>query len=337
MQVLVTGSNGFIGSNLTKQLVNEGHHVKAMVLKGTDISNLENVSCDIIYADITKPEMLEGILNGVDVVFHLAAIPSLAWGNFIFKVNYFGTKNLLEEAIRSKVRRFVFMSSLVVHGFSDFENANEETPLLKPGFFTRPYIASKIKCEELLTSYKNKIETVIIRPGFNIYGPYDRMTSKEMLDRLSQKKLMGYVNKGDSRLGYVYAENLVYGLQCAGVSENAAGNTYVIADYEPHFLLLKDLLTRFSKELSIQPKLSSVPSFIFMPIAFLIDAFYFTFLRNKMPLISTYIVNTSTHHLYFSSEKAQKEIGYKQQVSYEEGIKRTVQWYLQEIKQPNKL
>ena len=327
MNVLVTGANGFIGSNLTGLLLREGHNVKAMVLPGTDLSNLDGLNCQIVYADITKRETLDGLLNGVEVVYHLAAVPSLAWGSHVFKVNYDGTKNLLDEAVKTKVRRVVFMSSLVVHGFKNYTEADETTPLLEPDYFTRPYVASKIKGEQLLSSYQNKIETVIIRPGFNIYGPNDRMTSKEMLQRLENGKLIGYVNKGEAKLGYVYSENLAYGLLCAGTSPNAAGNTYVIADYEPPYLHLKNLLELFSKELKIEAKLSSVPSFAFMPVGFVMDAIHFLFLRKKMPLISTYIANTSTHDLHFSSAKAQREIGYKQLVSFEEGIKRTVAWY----------
>ena len=304
MNVLVTGANGFIGSNLTQLLLREGHTVKAMVLPGTDLSNLDGLSCEIVYADITRREMLDGLLNDVEVVFHLAALPSLAWSNNIIRVNYGGTWNLLAEAVKSKVCRFVFMSSLVVHGFENFENADETTPLVKTGWLTRPYIVSKVKCEELLELFKDKIETVIIRPGFNIYGPNDRMTSKEMLERLENAKLMGYVNDGQSKLGYVYSENLAYGLLCAGVSPNAAGNTYIIADYEPQYLHLKNLLELFCKELNIKPKLSAVPSFLFMPVGFVMDVVHFLFLRKKMPLISTYIVNTSTHDLHFSSAKA---------------------------------
>ena len=332
MRTLVTGANGFIGSNLTQRLVNDGHHVKAMVLRGTDISNLNGMDCEIVYADITKRETLTGLLKDVEVIFHLAAVPSLAWGAHVFNVNYFGTENLLLEALSSGVRRFVFMSSLVVHGFANYQNADETTPLLKPGAFTRPYIASKVKCEELVSSYSSKIETVIIRPGFNIYGPNDRMTSLEMLQRLEQGRLMGYVNKGEAQMGYVYAENLAYGLVCAGTSANAPGNTYIIADTDPPFLHFKNLLQRFGKELNITPKLTAVPSFAFMPVAFVADAFHYLFNRKKMPLISTYIVNTSTHNLYFSAAKAQREIGYKQQVSFEEGIRRTVAWYQQQKK-----
>ncbi len=327
MKTLVTGANGFIGSNLAQRLLKEGHRVKAMVLKGTDISNLSWLDCEIVYADITKPESLDGLLNDIEVVYHLAAVPSLAWGKHVFNVNYYGTENLLQEAVKNKVKRFVFMSSLVVHGFNDYNDADESTSILKPGFFTRPYITSKIKCEELVNSYRDKIETVIIRPGFNIYGPNDRMTSMELLQRLEHGKLIGYVNKGEARLGYVYSENLAFGLFCAGTNKNAAGNTYIIADTEPPFLHFKNLLQLFSKELNIVPKLSAVPSFVLMPVALLMDAFYFIFSEKKMPLISTYIVNTSIHNLQFSPAKAIKEIGYKQEVGFEEGIRRTVAWY----------
>ncbi len=78
-----------------------------------------------------------------------------------------------------------------------------------------------------MEEYQSKIETVIIRPGFNIYGPNDRMTSKEMLDRLSKGQLMGYVDGGKSKLGFVYAENLVFGLLCAGTHPSAANNTFI--------------------------------------------------------------------------------------------------------------
>lgn len=102
MNVLVTGANGFIGSNLTQLLVREGHYVRAMVLPGTDLTNLEGLNCEIVYADITKREMLNGLLNGVEVVYHLADIPSLTWGSHVFKMDYAGTENVLNEVTKKQ-------------------------------------------------------------------------------------------------------------------------------------------------------------------------------------------------------------------------------------------
>jgi nucleoside-diphosphate-sugar epimerase len=327
MNVLVTGANGFIGSHLTQLLVEKGHTVRALLLPGTVLGAIDGLQIDVVYADITQPETFQQAFQGIEVVYHLAAMPSVAWGIKVFEVNFFGTKNVLDEAVRCGVKRMVFMSSLVVHGFKHFSDADENTPKLTIGTFIRPYATSKVMGEILMEEYQSKIETVIIRPGFNIYGPNDKMTSKEMLDRLSKGQLMGYVDGGKSKLGFVYAENLVFGLLCAGTHPSAVNNTFIIADYEPNYIHLPQLLHAFSKELAIKPKINNISSYLLYPVAFIIDCFYFLFLRNKMPLISTYIVNTSTHDLHFSSRKAQDMIGYKQKVSFEEGVRRTVEWY----------
>lgn len=327
MRTLVTGANGFIGSHLCRVLVAAGHEVTAIDLPGSTFQNLEGIACHKLFADVTNPQTLRNLFHGIEVVFHLAALTSIAWGGDIFEVNFGGTVNVLNEALNSGVRRFVFMSSLVVHGFRNFRNADETTPTIRTGIFTRPYITSKIRSEQLLLSKKEQIEVVIIRPGYNIYGPFDKLTSTELLRRIAQKKLLGYVGRGDKELGYVYAENLAYGLLCAGSSPNAPGNIYVISDYEPPYAALNLLLGHFSSAFGTEAKIASVPLFLILPIAVLTDIFYFFFLRKKLPLLSTYAINTATHHLHFSPEKACKEIGYKQLVSFEDGIWRTVSWY----------
>jgi nucleoside-diphosphate-sugar epimerase len=219
------------------------------------------------------------------------------------------------------------MSSLVVHGFSNFNGAQEDTPLITPGKFTRPYIASKVKCEQLLESYRKQLEVVVIRPGFQIYGPNDVLTTREILDRLEKGKFPGLVNGGNNKLGYVYVDNLVYGLQCAGTHPNAAGNTYIISNYDPPYTTLKNVINKYSEKLGVTTRLASFPAWLLMPVAFLIDAVHYLFMKNRMPIISTYIINTGSHNIYFKPDKAIREIGYKQIVSFEESIDHTIAWY----------
>ena len=327
MKVLVTGANGFIGSHLTKLLVKEQLEVVAMVMPGTSLENISGLNIQIVYADITKPEMLVGAMENVDLVYHLAAMPSLAWTKRIFEVNFDGTKNVLEAAVKAKVKRFVFMSSLVVHGFTDFDNADELTPKLTPNFFTRPYIVSKVRGEELIALYGDRIETVVIRPGFTIYGPDDPVTSGELLNRLSASGLMGYIDKGDAKSSYVYVENLAFGMYKAGLSSVAVGQTYNIADTQPPYLKFKLLLQKFTTELGVKSKLYSFPSWLVFPIALVSDLLHRFFFPSQMPLLSTYIVQTATHDLWFNTAKAEREIGYHQVVDFQEGIRRTVAWY----------
>lgn len=327
MKILVTGANGFIGSNLCRLLADKGHEVSAMILSGTPIGNLKGIDCHIVEADVTKPETLKGLFTGHEVVYHLAALPSAGWSHNIYRVNYEGTQHVLEEAVNNGVRRLVFMSSLVVHGFKNFVNAGEETPLALPDTFTRPYIRSKIDCEKLLQAYKNRLEVVVIRPGFQIFGPNDMLTSREILSRIEKKQMLAYVGSGNNKLGYVYVDNLVFGLLCAGVHPKAAGNTYVIADTTPAYIETKNLFTLFGKQLGLSVTPAKVPAFVLMPLALLVDFIYYTFLRNKMPILSTYIVKTATHDIHFTPAKAMQEIGYAPQVDLEEGLRRTAQWY----------
>jgi nucleoside-diphosphate-sugar epimerase len=327
MKVLVTGANGFIGSHLTRLLVKEQYEVVAMVMPGTSLDNINGLDVQIVYADITKPEMLVGAMEKVDLVYHLAAMPSLAWSKRIFEVNFDGTKNVLEAAVKAKVKRFVYMSSLVVHGFADFNNADELTPKLTPNFFTRPYIASKVRGEELIANYNDKIETVVIRPGFTIYGPNDPVTSGELLKRISGGGIMGYIDKGNVKSSYVYVENLAYGLYKAGMSSEAVGQTYNIADVQPPYLTFKLLLEKFAIELGVKSKLYSFPSWLVFPIALVSDVMHRLFFPSRMPLLSSYIIQTATHELWFNTAKAEREIGYHQVVDFQEGIRRTVAWY----------
>jgi len=81
------------------------------------------------------------------------------------------------------------------------------------------------------------------------------------------------------------------------------------------------------KKLNIKPRLMGAPAFILMPVGFCIDLVHFTILRKIMPLLSTYTVNSANHDLYFVSDKAVKEIGYKQRIGFEEAVERTWQWY----------
>ncbi len=120
MKFFITGVNGFIGSNLAKKLVESDHEVRGLILEGTDESNLEKFAEKIekVYGDVTDPDSIHTFFEGIDVVVHLAARVH-DWGSekLFRKLNYKGSKNVLDAAVQAGVKRFIFMSSLTVHGF----------------------------------------------------------------------------------------------------------------------------------------------------------------------------------------------------------------------------
>lgn len=171
---LITGGAGFIGSHLARELVRQGQHVTVLDnLCGGTLENLQDILAQItfIQADIrTLSEFLEAF-KGVDYVFHLAALSSVAKSmeqpQATAQVNVQGTVNVLEVARRCGVKRVVFVSSAAVYGTRPELPYNEATPT----DCQSPYALSKQAGEQACRLYTQTygLETVSLR-CFNVFG-----------------------------------------------------------------------------------------------------------------------------------------------------------------------
>ncbi|WP_445475052.1 NAD-dependent epimerase/dehydratase family protein [Methanococcoides methylutens] len=171
--VLVTGATGFVGPYLVQALIEEGAQVKILSLREAGIpSNLFADDLEIVIGDITKPEMLDGITKGIDLVFHLAAIANVDYAikNPVktYDVNVRGTLNILEEVRKNPIKKLVYVSSSQVYGVPQYMPVDEMHPIAP----REPYSASKAAAENIVNGYAGAygIDTAIVRP-FNIYGP----------------------------------------------------------------------------------------------------------------------------------------------------------------------
>jgi len=175
--VLVTGGAGFIGSILTKKLVEAGARVT--VLDNFSSGTIENLApvlhkIQVVTGDITNPETCEKATLGKTHIFHLAAAISVAESHQLpekyQKINVEGTENLLKAALKNSVQRFVFSSSAAVYG-DQTEPCQEELELAP----CSPYAQTKIDGENLCKFFsgKNGLKTVSLR-YFNVYGPTQR-------------------------------------------------------------------------------------------------------------------------------------------------------------------
>lgn len=173
MRVLVTGGAGFIGSNLVRELLTREHSVKVLDNLSTGFkSNLEGLDIDFIEGDIQDQKAVCAAVDGCDAVFHLAALPSVIRSMkdpvSTTEVNVNGTVNLLDEASRVGVKRFVFSSSSSVYGD---QPEPEKSESLKPAPLS-PYAASKLSGEYYCSVFARSLnlETVALR-YFNVFGP----------------------------------------------------------------------------------------------------------------------------------------------------------------------
>lgn len=112
-KVLVTGATGHVGNVLVKELYEQGYEVYSLVLPHDQIDYLTPYS-RIVYGDILDSRCLEYLFEGIDYIFHCAGVIEISSGNkkLVYKVNVEGTKNVLEAAFRSKVKRVIYTSSV---------------------------------------------------------------------------------------------------------------------------------------------------------------------------------------------------------------------------------
>lgn len=324
MRVLVTGANGFVGSNLVRHLVDAGHQVRAMMQPGTPPAGVDRVAHETAWADLRSPDALRAATAGIDAVVHLAAL----LGDFgplerYTEINVEGTRRLLELAAAAGARRFVLMSSLAIHRYRGHPDGDEDTIADNDAM---PYGATKRRGEELMREAHaaGRIETVSVRPGVFLYGPND-VRHFAPLARAIEQGRMPILDGGRARLCTAYVENLVLGVRLCLESPGAAGRTYVIADGET--LTWRALIDRIADELGVRRTRFDLPSRYVLPVARALERIVPLVRGHRDPGLTEYRVRLVSTDIVFRIDRARRELGYEPAFTVEEGIRRTVAWY----------
>lgn len=232
MKVLVTGGAGFIGANLVRALLNDGHHIR--VLDNFSVgrrAHLEGLDLEIIEGDILDAELIAGVVTGMEGVIHLAAqtgVPgSLANPRRDCEVNVIGTLNLLEACRHAGVARFVFASSNAPLGRQLPPAAEDKAPLP-----ISPYGASKLAGEAYSLAYRGSWElgTVVLRFG-NVYGPFsahkNSVVAKFFKDILAHGRVT-VEGDGEQTRDFVHVHDLCSAIRLA-LESNVSGEVFQIA------------------------------------------------------------------------------------------------------------
>jgi UDP-glucose 4-epimerase len=221
-QVAVTGGAGFVGTNLVRELLAQGHEVTIVDDLSTGLlSNIENLSVEFHNISITDFNSLKSALRNSEYVFHLAArgsVPrSIQNPRATFEVNVTGTQNILEIA-RENGAKVVFSSSSSVYG-SNSELPKHEKMWMSP---LSPYAASKLAGEALVQSYVKSygIEVITLR-FFNIFGPFQRpnhdyaaVIPSWIWKAMNKQPLAVYGNGTQSR-DFTYVKNVIEAMMLA--------------------------------------------------------------------------------------------------------------------------
>ena len=220
MRILVTGGAGFIGSHLCEKYAKEGHIV--LCLDNFMNGNLINIrhllnykNFKLINGDIRDFDLMEKIVPGVEVVFHLAAQihvdRSIIEPQLTYEVNVLGTQNILEASRMYDVEKVICVSSSEVYGSAEYVPMDENHPLNSP----HPYGASKIAADRMCYAYIQTyhMNVIIVRP-FNTFGPRQKdLGYGGAISIFARRVLNGMppiiYGDGNQTRDYTYVEDLV--------------------------------------------------------------------------------------------------------------------------------
>jgi len=308
-RVLVTGAGGFIGSHVVEHLVTRGAGVRGFVRYNSRgdrgwLDRLEPSAAgevDVFTGDFVNPEAVANALAGCDVVFHLGALIPIPYSyrhprEFV-ETNVVGTLNVLEAARRAEVQRIVHISTSEVYGSAQTVPISEEHPLHPQS----PYAATKVGADQLALSYARSFDlpVVVARP-FNTYGP--RQSARAVIPTIvTQALTRDHVELGSTEptRDFLYATDTAAGIaRCAEV-EGVVGEVFNLGT---------------GREISIGDVVRRV-----------LEA-----TGKDVPVVRAderlRPAGSEVDRLCASVQKARDRLGWEPSVSFEEGLRTTIDW-----------
>ncbi|HRN27304.1 MAG: NAD(P)-dependent oxidoreductase [Ignavibacteriaceae bacterium] len=317
---VVTGANGFVGSHLVDNLLSKGLKVRCLVRKSSNLRWLDGKNVEIFNSGLSDKDGLRKAFKDANYIFHVAGVVKSKTAEGYFKGNVDTTRNLLEVALESKssIKRFLVVSSQTVSGPStEGKPVNEETECNPITTYGR----SKLEEEKLALSYKDKLPITICRAPA-VYG--ERDTEIFIYFQTFNKGLTTTIGFNKKELSLIHVVDLVEGFYLAAMSEKAVGQIYFIGSEK--FYTWQEINSITSKVLNKKPIIIKVPHFLVYTIASV--AQFFAMFSSKPATLNIEKAKDITQQYWTcDTSKAIRDLGYKQKISIEDGIKRTCDWY----------
>ena len=325
---LVTGSAGFVGSNLVRALLARG-----CAVHGFDIAAapFEDPKLRWFCGDVRNPDELRPALEGVDTVFHTAAMIATltyaprAFGEIVRGVNVEGTRNVIRLAQQQGVRRLVHTSSIVTVP-EDQRTGERESDSYSAA--RDLYSTTKVESEQLVLQANGAsgLLTAAIRPG-GIYGPGERKTLiGPLMASLKQGAPLVMFGDGSSRMDYTYIDNLVDAQIRAAerlvAGSPVCGQAYFVTDGDP--INTGAFSQTLVRHVGINARSIRLPRLVARGLATAGERVFQVFGKPKPPF-SLVDVDLCVRDTYFSIDRAREDLEYEPMVDTHEGIRRTAE------------
>lgn len=319
---VVTGASGFVGSHLVDKLLNEGHHVKCILRKSSSLRWLKDKPVEIINCGLFNKDSLKNVLKDADYLFHVAGVVKAKTNDEYLNGNVETTRVLLDvvSEVNPSIKRIVIVSSQTACGPSlNGIPCTEET---KEHPITR-YGRSKLAQEHLAMSYSDRLPISIIR-AVAVYGPRD--TEIYLVFKTYKQGLLGLIGFNKKLVNIVHVLDLVDGIYLAAKTDKAKGQIYFIGSQEYYdWIQIGKAISQAMGKKAITVR---VPHLIVYIVAFFAE--FFSLFSSKA---ATFNIEKARDFVqqYWTCDvsKAVNDLGFRQNISLEDGMKETVAWYRQ--------
>lgn len=321
MKTLVTGATGFIGASIVRELLMDGREVRVLVRPTSNLANLKGLDVEIWRGDLLDSPSLRRGLIGCDVLYHAAADYRLWVRNpdEMFRTNVGGTKALLEAALEIGISRVVYTSSVGTLGNPGYDRPGNEETRVELSDMVGPYKKSKFLAEREAEKFIARgLPLVIVHPSTPV-GPWDikpTPTGKIIVDFL-KRKMPAYLDTG---LNLIAVEECARGHILAEL-KGCSGRRYILGNAN---LSLCDIFIMLQEITGIPAPKVRLPYFPVLVAAWLNDGV--SRITGREPLIPLAGVQMASHHMYFDSGRAVRELGLPQ-TPVKEALERAVGWF----------
>lgn len=322
MKIAVTGADGFLGSNLIRELLKREHSVRALLQPNRKPTTIGTLPIERVRADLLDPESTTNAIAGCDAVIHTAASTSFwpARSPAIWRINVDGTKNVLNAAERANVKRMVHVGTANSFAAGSKENPGDESGEYDAGSFRMDYMDSKyVAHQEVLEAARSgRVPVVEVCPTF-MWGPYDRVPGGgKIILRVVRGEVPGFAPGGKNCIA---VKDVVVGIANA-LTMGRVGESYILGNRNMNY---GEIFNAISAVVGQPVPQRTFPTWIvgLTGIAGSISGW----LLRREPRLSGLMARVSCSGFYYTAAKAVRELKLPQS-PVEEGIREAYEWFL---------
>lgn len=320
MNILVTGADGFLGSNITRELLSRQYQVTAFISSDSTSTTLDRLPVERFTGNILNRQDVERAMDGCDAVVHAAASTNV-WpsrSERVRAINIEGTDHLIRAALKRDCQRFLFIGSAGSFGFGTEIDPGDETRPFRGRKYRLDYIESKLEAQHrvLRAVAQHDLPAIVLNPTFMI-GPYDsKPSSGAMIKAIYEQKLPGYSRGGRN---YIYVKDAAKAIVNA-LTMGRIGECYILGHENMNY---REAFSRMARVIGVPAPRLPIP--LWAGVLYGGAGSIYGALTQIPPTVTYTMARMAHDRHYYTGQKAVDELAMPQ-TNLDIAIQESFQW-----------